>query len=85
MFLPMTDVFISPPLPTGEWKFGFVAINKHQIVRVEESLEAPEVPVLPVPKVRRRKPKATATTPSSVELPGAATEHPVLSPDSESH
>jgi len=105
MFLPMTDVFISPSLPTGEWKFGFVAINKHQIVRVEESLEVPKVPVLPVPKVRRRKPKvaatgtssievpkvrrrkprATATTPSSVELPGTATEHPVLSPDSESH
>lgn len=63
MFLPMTDVLISPPLPTGEWKFGFVAINKHQIVRIEESLEVPKAPVLPARKVRRRKPKAAGSTP----------------------
>jgi hypothetical protein len=79
VFLPMTDVFISPPLPTGEWKFGFVAINKHQIVRVEESLEVPKPPVPPVRKARRRKPKAVASSPSSLELPGTGTDHPVVS------
>lgn len=74
VFLAMTDVFISPPLPTGEWKFAFAAINKHQIVRIEESLEAPKAPVLPVRKVRRRKPKAAGPIPSgeeSLEMPNA--------------
>jgi hypothetical protein len=60
MFLPMTDVLITPPLPTGEWKFSFVAINKHQIVRVEESLEAPRMPLPAARKVRRRKPKVAS-------------------------
>jgi len=77
MFLPMTDVLITPPLPTGEWKFSFVAINKHQIVRVEESLEAPKLPVPAVRKVRRRKPKVVAFSPSSLELPGTGTDSPV--------
>jgi hypothetical protein len=77
VFLPMTDVFISPPLPTGEWKFNFVAINKHQIVRVEESLEVPKMPAPAVRKPRRKKPKAAAA-PSSVELPsvGGSLEAP---------
>ena len=66
MFLPMTDVLITPPLPTGEWKFSFVAINKHQIIRVEESLEAPKLPVPTVRKVRRRKPKVAASSPSGL-------------------
>jgi hypothetical protein len=84
VFLPMTDVLISPPLPTGEWKFGFVAINKHQIVRVEESSELPKPPVPPVRKIRRRKPKAVAATHSSPELPATATDSPVAVPEAES-
>jgi len=83
-FLPMTDVFIFPPLPTGESKFGFVAINKHQIVRVEESLEVPKMPTNAVRKVRRRKPKAAVPSPSSIELPGAGTDRLVVSRDHES-
>ena len=77
-FLPMTDVFVSPPLPTGEWKFSFVAINKHQIVRVEESSEAPKMPVPVVRKVRRRKPKVAASSPSSLELAGTGADRPVV-------
>jgi len=84
MFLPMTDVFVSPSLPTGEWKFSFVAINKHQIVRVEESLEVPKPPVPPARKVRRRKPKVVASGPSGLELPGTGTDSPVLSSETES-
>jgi hypothetical protein len=84
MFLPMTDVFISPALPTGEWKFNFVAINKHQIVRVEESSELPKPPVPPVRKVRRRKPKAVAAAPSSPELPATVADSPVVVPEAES-
>ena len=84
MFLPMTDVLITPPLPTGEWQFSFVAINKHQIVRVEESLEVPKTPAPPVRKVGRRKPKAAAPSPSSVELPGAGVDSSVLSRETES-
>lgn len=84
VFLPMTDVFISPPLPTGESKFSFVAINKHQIIRVEESLEVPKVPVLPVRRVRRRKPKAALPSPGGVELPGADADNPVLRREAES-
>lgn len=82
MFLPMTDVFISPPLPTGEWKFSFVAINKHQIVRVEDSLAAPKIPVPVVRKVRCRKPKVTASSPSSHEFAGTGTDRPVVRGDS---
>jgi hypothetical protein len=78
MFLPMTDVLITPPLPTGEWKFSFVAINKHQIVRVEESLEAPKMPLPAVRKVRRRKQKVAASGPSSLELAGTGTDRPVV-------
>jgi hypothetical protein len=84
MFLPMTDVFITPPLPTGEWKFGFVAINKHQIVRVEESLEAPRITVPAVPKVRRRKPKVAASVPSIVKSPGMETDRPLVSAEAAS-
>jgi len=84
VFLPMTDVFISPPLPTGEWKFSFVAINKHQIVRVEESLEVPKIPVPPVRKARRRKPKAAVPISSSIELPGVGTDRLVVSRDLDS-
>jgi hypothetical protein len=83
MFLPMTDVFITPPLPTGEWKFGFVAINKHQIVRVEESLEAPRITVPAVPKVRRRKPKVTASSPGSLKPAGTGTDNAVASVESQ--
>jgi hypothetical protein len=39
-FLPMTDVVISPSLLGGESTFGFVAINKHQIVHIGELSEA---------------------------------------------
>ena len=85
MFLPMTDVLITPPLPTGEWKFSFVAINKHQIVRVEESLEVPKMPTKAVRKVRRRKPKAAASGRTSAESPATVTEGSVLSPETESH
>lgn len=60
MFLPMTDVFISPPLPTGEWTFSFVAINKHQIVRVDESPGVPQTSTPVVPRVRRKRQKVAA-------------------------
>jgi hypothetical protein len=79
IFLPMTDVLITPPLPTGEWKFNFVAINKHQIVRVEESSEAPKMPVPAVRKVRRRKPKVAASISSSLDPAGTGTDSPVVS------
>lgn len=82
-FLPMTDVSISPPLPTGEWKFGFVAINKHQIVRVEESQGVPEPPPPAPRKVRRRKPKAAAPMPSDPVPPAAAAGSPLTIPDSD--
>jgi hypothetical protein len=63
-FLPMTDAIISPPLLAGEWTFSFVAINKHQIVRIDEIDESSEVFQVPTPvvvrKVRRRKQKAAA-------------------------
>lgn len=78
MFLPMTDVFISPALPTGESQFGFVAINKHQIVRIEESLEVPKMPVPAVRKARRRKPKTAASSPSSVESLATGVDSPVV-------
>jgi hypothetical protein len=78
MFLPMTDVLITPPLPTGEWKFNFVAINKHQIVRVEESSEAPKMPVPAVRKVRRRKPKVAASSSSSLDPAGTGADRPVV-------
>ena len=77
-FLPMTDVVIIPPLPTGESKFGFVAINKHQIVRVEDSLAAPKIPVPAVRKVRSRKPKVAASNPRSLELAGTGTDRPAV-------
>jgi hypothetical protein len=77
-FLPMTDVFIFPPLPTGESKFGFVAINKHQIVRVEESLEVPKMPTKAERKIRRRKPKAAASGRSSAESPAMVTDNPAV-------
>jgi hypothetical protein len=78
MFLPMTDVLITPPLPTGEWKFSFAAINKHQIVRVEESSEAPKIPVPAVRKVRRRKPKVAASSSSSLDPAGMGADRPVV-------
>lgn len=37
MFLPLTDVEISPELVSGESRFSFVAINKDQIIYVGES------------------------------------------------
>lgn len=54
MFLPMTDVIVSPPLPTGECQFSFAAINKHQIVSVTELQEIPQAPKATTRKVRRR-------------------------------
>ncbi len=41
-FLPMTDVLISPALPSGESATVFVAINKEQIVHIGEMSEALE-------------------------------------------
>jgi hypothetical protein len=79
VFLPMTDVSISPALPTGESQFSFVAINKHQIIRVEESLNMPKKPVPAVRKVRRRKPKAAASGYNSAKSPARKTDSPVLS------
>lgn len=84
MFLPMTDVSISPPLPTGEWKFGFVAINKHQIVRVEESQDMPRLPPPPPRKVVRRrkpKPKVALAVPSNTLPPDPVAEGPLNATD----
>jgi hypothetical protein len=36
-FIPLTKVQISPPLPTGESQFDFVAVNKDQVVYVGEA------------------------------------------------
>jgi hypothetical protein len=82
MFLPMTEVLITPPLPTGEWKFDFVAVNKHQIIRVEESLEATKLPVPAVCKERRREPKVAATSLSGVESPGTGSDGPLVGEES---
>jgi hypothetical protein len=38
-FIPLTKVQISPPLPTGESQFEFVAVNKDQVVYVGEDVE----------------------------------------------
>lgn len=86
-FLPMTNVIISPPLPTGEWKFSFAAINKHQIVRIEESQGIPKEPARlpPVRKVRRRKPKASVASPTGVGLPGPAADSLVPGPETRIH
>ena len=35
-FIPLTNVQLSPALPTGEVKFDFVAVNKDQVVYVGE-------------------------------------------------
>ena len=58
MFLPMTDVIITPPLLTGEWQFSFVAVNKHQIARIEEWSGVPQTSAPVAPTVRHRKLKA---------------------------
>jgi hypothetical protein len=42
IFLPLTNVEISPGLAIGESRFDFVAINKDRIVFVGESLEKPK-------------------------------------------
>lgn len=55
MFLPMTDVIIAPPLVTGEWQFSFVAVNKHQIARIEEWSGVPHASTSVAPAMRRRK------------------------------
>jgi hypothetical protein len=39
-FLAMTDVVVSPALPSGESAFPFVAINKDQVVHIGELTEA---------------------------------------------
>jgi len=57
MFLPMTDVIITPPLLTGEWQFGFVAINKHQIARIEEWSGAPQISTPAAPTVHHLEKK----------------------------
>lgn len=85
-FLPMTDVSISPPLPTGEWEFGFVAINKHQIVRVEESREMARMPPPAARKaVRRRKarPKAAAPVSGNALPPETAVQGQVTAPETD--
>ena len=55
MFLPMTNVIVSPALPNGDCEFSFVAVNKHQIVSVTELSEASQIALPVAPKVRRRK------------------------------
>ena len=57
LFLAMTDVDISPPLPTGESAFTFVAINKRQIVYLTESVAGPHKPLGGTEAARRTKKK----------------------------
>jgi len=57
MFLAMTDVIITPPLLTGEWQFSFVAVNKHQIARIEEWSGVPQISAPVARTVRHRKQK----------------------------
>ncbi|HWR69755.1 MAG TPA: hypothetical protein VN415_01680 [Dehalococcoidia bacterium] len=78
MFLPMTDVIITPPLLTGEWQFSFVAVNKHQITRIEEWSGVPQTSAPVAPKVRHRKQrsakppkKRTRTSAKSPSSPAA--------------
>ena len=44
-FLPLTDVEISPRIPTGESKFSFAAINKERIVSIFEDSTGSSGPV----------------------------------------
>ena len=81
MFLPMTDVIITPPLLTGEWRFGFVAVNKHQIARIEEWSGVPQMPAMFAPTVRHRKQRAakqprkrSRTAAKSTSSPAAKSE-----------
>jgi hypothetical protein len=57
LFLAMTDVDISPPLPTGESAFAFVAINRRQIVYLTESVAGPHKPPGGTEAARRTKKK----------------------------
>lgn len=36
MFMPITDVEVSPPLPTGQRHFDFIAVNRSRISYVSE-------------------------------------------------
>jgi hypothetical protein len=75
MFLPMTDVIITPPLLTGEWQFSFVAVNKHQIARIEEWSGVAQIPAPVAPTVRHRKQRA-AKQPKKVARTGAKSPNP---------
>jgi hypothetical protein len=81
MFLAMTDVIITPPLLTGEWQFSFVAVNKHQIARIEEWSGVPQISTMVAPTVRHRKQRAakqprkrTRTAAKSTGSPAAKSE-----------
>jgi hypothetical protein len=89
MFLPMTDVIITPPLLTGEWQFSFVAVNKHQITRIEEWSGTPHISAPVAPTVRHRKqravkqPKKKARTGAKSPNPPAAKSEPEAPGDSQ--
>jgi hypothetical protein len=75
MFLPMTDVIITPPLLTREWQFSFVAVNKHQIARIEEWSGVPQVPAPAAHAVHHRKQTAAKQPKKRTRTPPGA---PVL-------
>jgi hypothetical protein len=89
MFLPMTDVIITPPLLTGEWQFSFVAVNKHQIARIEEWSGVPQISAPVAPMVRHRKlkaakqPKKRARTSAKSLSPAPTKSEPEDSGDSQ--
>jgi hypothetical protein len=81
MFLPMTDVIITPPLLTGEWQFSFVAVNKHQIARIEEWSGVAQISALVAPTADHRRQgtakqarKRTRTAAKSPSSPAAKSE-----------
>jgi Family of unknown function (DUF6812) len=81
MFLPMTDVIITPPLLTGEWQFSFVAVNKHQIARIEEWSGVPQISALVAPTVRHRKQRAAKQSKKPTRTGTGSPSSPVAKAD----
>jgi hypothetical protein len=82
MFLPMTDVIITPPLLTGEWQFSFAAVNKHQIARIEEWSGVPQMSALVAPTVSHRK-QRTAKQPRRARTGAKRPSSPVAKAEPE--
>ena len=84
MFLPMTDVIITPPLLTGEWQFSFVAVNKHQIARIEEWSGVPQISAPVARTVRHQKQGATKQPKKRTRAGAKSLSSPVAKSEPES-